>query len=44
MIALFYATRIIDGKTTYKKVPIQLRPEVDDWLIDKGYPELIGGD
>lgn len=44
MIALFFATRIINGETTYDKVPKLLLEQVDEILIEKGFEHLIEGD
>ena len=43
MIALFFATRIIDGETTYDKVPKLLKKQVDEILTEKGFGDLIEG-
>ncbi len=40
-MAKFYAMRIIDGKTTFDKVPDALKDAVAKILIEKGHPEYI---
>ena len=44
MIALFFAMRIIDGDTTYSRVPKLIKEQVDEILITEGFEHLIGGD
>ena len=44
MIALFFATRIIDELTTYDRVPSLIKDDVDRILTEKGYEHLIGSD
>ena len=44
MIALFYALRLIDGYTTYDRVPTLIKDDVDRILTEKGYEHLIGSD
>ena len=44
MIAIFYATRLIDELTTYDIVPRIIQGAVDTILIERGYEHLIGGD
>lgn len=44
MIAIFYATRLIDELTTYDRVPRIIRDDVDSILTEKGYEYLIGSD
>ena len=39
-MAKFYATRIIDGKTTFEKVPAQLKEAVAAILSEEGYSNL----
>ena len=43
MIALFFATRIIDELTTYDRVPRIIKDDVDRILTEKGYEHLIEG-
>ena len=43
MIAIFYATRLIDELTTYDRVPLIIQGDVDAILIERGYEHLIGG-
>ena len=43
MIAIFYATRLIDELTTYNRVPRIIQDTVDAILIERGYEHLIGG-
>lgn len=40
-MANFYAYRIIDGKTTYAKVPTLLKADVAKILRDLDFEELI---
>lgn len=44
MIALFYATRLISGDTTYNRVPTLIKADVDRILTEKGYEYLTGSD
>lgn len=39
-MAKFFAMRIIDGKTTFGKVPERLKEAVADILCAEGYPNL----
>lgn len=41
MMALFFAQRVILGKTEYKDVPAKLKPQVAEALRDSGLEELI---
>ena len=41
MMAMFFAQRVILGKTEYKDVPIKLKEQVKELLIDSGLPELV---
>ncbi|WP_339273606.1 hypothetical protein MKY59_20960 [Paenibacillus sp. FSL W8-0426] len=41
MVAMFFAQRIILGKTEYKVVPESLREQVDEILIDSGVEFMI---
>lgn len=40
-MAEFYAYRIMDGKTTYAKVPMLLKTAVAQILTDCGYGQLV---
>lgn len=44
MIALFYVMRLINGDTTYDRVPRIIRDDVDRILTERGYEHLIEGD
>ncbi len=41
MVAV-YAELIIKGLKTIDNVPVKIRSEVSQYLIDHGYPELAG--
>lgn len=41
MIALFFATRIINQNSEYKRVPKLIKEQVADILREKGYEHLI---
>lgn len=41
MMAMFFAQRVILGKTAYSEVPITLQPGVKDILIESGLEFLI---
>ena len=41
MIALFYALRLIDGYTTYDRVPTLIKDDVDKILKERGHEGLI---
>ena len=41
MIALFYALRLIDGYTTYDRVPTLIKDDVDKILKERGREGLI---
>lgn len=41
MMAMFFAQRVILGKTTFEKVPKALKQAVAEVLIDSGLPELV---
>lgn len=43
-MAAVYADLIIKGKKQIDEVPEQIREEVRQILIDRGYPELAGGE
>lgn len=40
-MAEFYAYRIINGKTTFAKVPKALKEKVKSILIDEGFENLV---
>ena len=41
MIAMFFAQRVILGKTKFDAVPKALKKQVAEILIDSGLPELV---
>lgn len=41
MMAMFFAQRVILGKTAFDKVPKALKKGVAEVLIDSGLPELV---
>lgn len=41
MMAMFFAQRVILGKTTFKGVPQTLKWGVAEILLDSGLPELV---
>ena len=41
MMAMFFAQRVILGKTTFEQVPKALKKGVAEVLIDSGLPELV---
>ena len=41
MMAMFFAQRVILGKTAYKDVPAKLKDHVKELLVDAGLPELV---
>lgn len=41
MMAMFFAQRVILGKTEYKEVPSSLEPQVREILVDSGLDFLI---
>lgn len=41
MMAMFFAQRVILGKTTFAQVPAKLKEQVREILIDSGLEELI---
>lgn len=41
MMAMFFAQRVILGKTEYRNVPAKLKEQVKELLIDSGLPELV---
>ena len=40
MMAVFFAQRVILGKTAYKDVPAKLKPQVKELLEESGLGEL----
>lgn len=40
MMAMFFAQRVILGKTEFKDVPAKLKTKVKELLVDAGLPEL----
>lgn len=40
MMAMFFAQRVILGKTTFAQVPEKLKAQVRELLVDAGLPEL----
>lgn len=41
MMAMFFAQRVILGKTTFAEVPAKLKKQVQEILVDSGLPELV---
>ena len=41
MMAMFFATRVILGKTSFEDVPAKLKAGVAEQLLDAGLPELV---
>ena len=41
MMAMFFAQRVILGKTTFEDVPAALKKGCAEILIDSGLPELV---
>lgn len=41
MMAMFFAQRVILGKTEFDQVPTTLKGKVAEILIDSGLPELV---
>lgn len=41
MMAMFFAQRVILGKTSFAKVPAKLKDQVRELLVDAGLPELV---
>ena len=41
MMAMFFATRVILGKTDFDAVPAKLKAGVAEQLLDAGLPELV---
>lgn len=43
-MAMFFAQRVILGKTSFKDVPEKLKAQVAEILLDSGLPELVPTD
>lgn len=41
MMAMFFAQRVILGKTNFEDVPRALKTQVAEILVDSGLPELV---
>lgn len=41
MLAILFASRIINGQSTFAEVPAKLKQQVAENLIDGGLPELV---
>lgn len=41
MMAMFFAQRVILGKTSFDEVPITLKAQVAEILLESGLPELV---
>lgn len=41
MMAMFFAQRVILGKTEYKDVPAKLKEQVKEILIESGLEKLV---
>lgn len=41
MMAMFFAQRVILGKTRFAEVPAKLKDQVRELLVDAGLPELV---
>lgn len=41
MLAILFASRIINGKSTFAEVPAKLKKQVAENLLDGGLPELV---
>lgn len=41
MMAMFFAQRVILGKTSFAEVPAKLKDKVRELLVDAGLPELV---
>lgn len=41
MMAMFFAQRVILGKTNFDEVPKALKAKVAEILLDSGLPELV---
>lgn len=44
MMALFFAQRVILGKTKFEEVPATLKQQVADILVESGLEELVTED
>ncbi len=44
MMAMFFAQRVILGKTEFDAVPKALKKQVAEILIDSGLPELVSSE
>lgn len=44
LMAMFFAQRVILGKTSFKDVPEKLKAQVAEILLDSGLPELVPTD
>ncbi len=43
MMAMFFATRVINGRNTFEQVPNSLKPQVYDILVENGVEHLANG-
>lgn len=41
MMAMFFAQRVILGKTTFEEVPVALKKAVGDILVESGLADLV---
>ena len=41
MMAMFFAQRVMLGKTSFAEVPAKLKDQVRELLVDAGLPELV---
>ena len=41
MMAMFFAQRVILGKTSFAEAPAKLKDQVRELLVDAGLPELV---
>lgn len=41
MLAMFFAQRVILGKTEFNSIPAALKPQVVDILVEGGLQELV---
>ena len=41
MMAMFFAQRVILGKTSFAEVPAKLKDQVRELLVNAGLPELV---
>lgn len=44
MMAMFFAQRVILGKTAFKDVPPALKPGTAELLLESGLPNLVPGE